>query len=250
MFAFAGAAFCLCIKSAPAASPAQCQAPVWPENAAARYTPAVRIGRAGDFVGDPGTANCFEWDRQRFPEVAAIKGLIDAPSASSLMARLGAISHFAGMRYWSVTDHRLEVLIRAAFAIRPAAPTEPRPDYLPQEMLPGRELQFSEHDNRLPQPVIYRMRVIERDQHHFVIDISNLTSVKKLLFTLFSPGDIRTLIFVTEARPGVWTCFALSGLHVSGVASLVENQKSHLNRLIALYGQLAEADPDTLPWDK
>jgi hypothetical protein len=250
MFAFAGAAFCLCATPAPAASPAPCQSPVWPESVPAGYIPAVLIGRVSDFVGDPGSPNCFEWDSRRFSEVAAIRGLIDASNASSLLARLGAISHFTGMRYWSVTDHRLEVLITAAFAIRPATPSDPRPDYSQQEMWPGQELPFSEHDNRLSEAVIYRMRVIERDERHFVVDISNVTPVKRLLFTLFSPGDIRTVFSVFQARPGVWACIALSGLNASGVASLVENPKSHLNRLIALYGQLAQAAPNTLPWDK
>ncbi|HEY2529201.1 MAG TPA: DUF6675 family protein [Xanthobacteraceae bacterium] len=248
--ALVGVAICLWATPAPAVLPVACHPPAWPGVAPAGYTPEVLIGPASDFVGDPSAPACFEWDSRRFPQVAAIRGLIDASNANSLIERLGAVSHFTGMRYWSVTDHRLEVLITAAFAIRPARLTEPRPDYSLQEMRAGQELEFSEHDNRLPEAVIYRMRILERDEHHFVVDISNVTPVKRLLFTLFSPGDIRTVFFVSEARPRVWTCFALSGLHTSSLASLVENPKSHLNRLIALYGYLAQSDLATLPWGK
>ena len=201
-------------------------------------------------MGDAGAVICHEWDSQRFPQVAVVRGLIAASNARSLLERLGAISQFAGMRYWSVTDRRLEVLITSAFAVEPERLTEARPDFSPQEMLAGQELQFSEHDNRLPDAAIYRMRITEHDEHHFVIDMSNLTPVKKLLFTLFSPGDLHTVLFVSEARLGVWTCYGVSGVHASSFARLVENPKSQLNRLIAFYGHLAGSDPDMLPWDK
>jgi hypothetical protein len=250
MRAFAASALCLWIVPAHAALPAQCVLPSWPSAPPLSYSPTVAVGAASDFMGYASAAICHEWDSQRFPQVAVIRGLIAASNARSLLERLGAISQFAGMRYWSVTDRRLEVLITSAFAVEPVKQTEARPDYSPQEMLAGQELKFSEHDNRLPDAVIYRMRITEHDEHHFVIDMSNLTPVKRLLFTLFSPGDLRTVLFVSEAGPGVWICYGVSGVHASSLARLVENPKSQLNRLIAFYGHLAGSDPDTLPWDK
>lgn len=250
MLAFATSVLCLWIVLAHAALAAQCVLPSWPSAAPISYSPTVAVGAASDFMGDANDAICHEWDRQRFPQVAVVSGLIAASNARSLLERLGAVSQFAGMRYWSVTDRRLEVLITSAFAVEPARLTEARPDYSPQEMLAGQELQFSEHDNRLPDPVIYRMRITEHDEHHFVIEMSNLTPVKRLFFTMFSAGDLRTVLFVSEAGPGVWTCYGVSGVHASSLARLVESPKSQLNRLIAFYGHLAGSDPDALPWDK
>jgi hypothetical protein len=206
------------------------------------------MGTAADVIGS--APLCLEWDAQHFSNVAVVTGWIGTPQARSLLERLGSVSKFAGMTYWSVTDHRLEVLITESFAVPMATGVSRRPDYSIQELLAGGELRFSERDNRLQNPVIYRLRVLERDDAHFVVDITNVTPVKRLLLTVFSPGDLRTVIFVVRAPDGHWKCYTLSGMHASGLASIVENPKSHLNRILALYGYISQLDPQTLPWAK
>jgi hypothetical protein len=207
------------------------------------------MGTAAEVITGP-VPSCLEWDAQHFSNVAVVTGWLGRPQANSLLERLGSVSKFAGMTYWSVTDHRLEVLITESFAVPLAPGASHRPDYSIQEMLAGGELRFSEHDNRLRDPVIYRLRILERDDAHFVVDIANVTPIKRLLMTVLSPGDLRTVIFMARAPDGNWRCYALSGMHASGLASIVENPKSHLNRLLALYGYISQLDPETLPWAK
>jgi hypothetical protein len=193
---------------------------------------------------------CLEWDSQRFPNVAAVSGSLDMPQASTFLERLGSVSKFAGMTYWSVTERRIGVLITESFAVPFAQGIGRRPDYSIQEMQAGRNLFFSEHDNRLPEPVIYRLRILERDKTHLVVDISNVTPVKRFLMTVFSPGDLRTVVFVTRTAVGTWRCYAMSGVHAAGIARIADNPKSHLNRLLALYAYIGQLDPETIPWVK
>jgi hypothetical protein len=182
--------------------------------------------------------------------VAMVVGTINRGDIDTTLQKLGAISGYSGIPYWSVTDARLETLIVDAFAVEPARFDKKRADFAPSELMLGRDLIFSEHDNRLPNPVFYRMRVIHRNQNRVVIDISNINVVKRFMFTLFEPGDLRTALFVSRSADGRMTCYAVSGLHAVGLSGLLDSPRSHLNRLLAFYGYINGIDAATLPWDK
>ncbi len=187
---------------------------------------------------------------RRITSVAVVVGTLTAGDLNTVLRRLGAISGYPGTRYWSVTDGQLESLIVDAFAVDSAKFEKRRPDFLPTEFEVGSDLVFSEHDNRLPNPAFYRMRVIERSQTQIVIDISNINVVKRLMFTLLEPGDLHTALFISRSADGSLTCYAVSGLHTAGMSKLLENPRSHLNRLLALYGHISGIDVTTLPWAK
>ena len=167
-----------------------------------------------------------------------------------VLGRIGAISTFKGMRYWSVTDHRLEPLIKEAFAVEGSSPNNARSDFTQADMQVGRELFFTEQDNRSSDPVLYRMKVIERRPDRIFIDITNANKVRRFLLTLFEPGDLRTALIISRTADGLWMCYALSGFHPTTLAGLLDSHKSQVNRLIALYGHIAELDASGLPWAK
>jgi len=168
----------------------------------------------------------------------------------AVLSRLGAISTHAGMRYWSISDHGLEPLIKDAFAVEWPFPNTRRPDFTPMEMQVDRDLFFAERDNRTSGPVLYQMRIIERSPDHIVVEIANANKVRLSLLTLFEPGDLRTLLFMSRSAKGEWTCYALSGFRPTALTGLLDNHKSVVNRLIALYGHLAGTDDSALPWLK
>ena len=168
----------------------------------------------------------------------------------AVLNRIAAISSYKGMRYWSVTDQRLEPLIKDAFALEGSASNKARSDFTPAEMQVGRDIFFSQQDNRSSDPVLYRMSVIQRAADRIVVDITNTNKVRRLLFTLFQPGDLRTALFISRAKDGTWTCYALSGFHPTTITGLMDNHKSQVNRLLALYAHIAEVDDGGLPWAK
>ena len=187
---------------------------------------------------------------QQFDSFAAVVGTFQAARVDAVLSRIAAISTYKRMRYWSVTDQRLEPLIKDAFAIEGSASKNTRPDFTPTEMQVGRELFFSQQDNRSSDAVLYRMSVIERGPDRIVVDITNTNKVRRLLFTLFQPGDLRTALFISRAKDGSWTCYALSGFHPTTLTGLMDNHKPQVNRLLALYAHIAEVDDGGLPWEK
>jgi hypothetical protein len=195
-----------------------------------------------------GLQSCIGWDPQRFSSYAGVAGKIHAAGIDEVLARLGAISAYKGMRYWSVTDRKVETLVTEAFAVADAASKNGRPDFAMAEMLTGQELYFMERDNRSSQPVLYRMTILERRADRLVVDIANASKVRLFLLTLFEPGDVRTALFVSRADDGTWNGYALSGFHPRSIAGLLDNRQSHANRLIALYGHVAGSDENELPW--
>jgi hypothetical protein len=193
---------------------------------------------------------CVGWDLQRFSSFAGAVGAFRSSGMNELLSRLGAISSFKGMRYWSVTDGRLEPLVTDAFAVEGAGFKDRRSDFTATEMQVGQDFHFVEHDNRSSGVVLYRMRIVERSPGQVVVDISNASKVGLFLLTLFEPGDLRTTLFFSDNADGTWTCYAFLALHPTTFAGLLDNHKSHVNRLIALYGHVTGSDDRELPWVK
>ena len=154
------------------------------------------------------------------------------------------------MRYWSVTDHRLEALIVRAFATEGPSSTMERADFTLLDMQVGRDLFFGERDNRSSDAVRYRMTVLERSPDRIIVDIANATRVGRFLLTLFEPGDLRTALVISRSADGTWICYALLGFHPTALAGMLDSHKSQLNRLIALYGHTVGSDDSGLPWVK
>ena len=189
------------------------------------------------------------WELQRFASFAAVVGTFHAAGVDAVLSRLAAISSFKGLRYWSVTDGRLEALITDAFAIDgPSLNNNKRSDFTLTEMEVGRDLYFAERDNRSSGPVLNRMRVVEKARDRVVVDIENASKVRKFLLTLFEAGDLRTALFISRIADDTWTCYALLGFHPTPLAGLLDNPKSHINRLVALYGHIAGSDDSELTW--
>ena len=230
-------------------SPA-CTSPVWPASAHLGSPPNVAEWPLYQPPLDWDLQPCLGWELRRFTSFVAVVGTFRAAGMDAVLSRLGAVSTLKDIRYWSVTDRRLEPLIFDAFALEAPVLRGGRADFTPQEMQTGRDLFFTQHDNRSSAPVRYRMRVVERRSDSLVVDIANENRVRLFLLTLFEPGDVRTALFITRTANDTWTCYALAGSHPSAVAGLLDNRKSHVNRLIAFYGYLTGSDGRDLPWAK
>jgi hypothetical protein len=235
----------------PFADPSpSCTTPLWPSSAIAGSPPSVATWTRTEFPHEWELQPCVGWGPQQFDSFAAVVGTFQADGMDAVLGRIAAISNYKEMRYWSVTDQRLEPLVKLAFAVEGLAPNNPRSDFTAWEMQVGRELFFSQQDNRSSDPVLYRMRIIERSPDRIVVDITNANKVRRFLLTLFEPGDLRTALFISRTADGIWTCYALSGFHPTSLTGLLDSHKSQVNRVLALYGHIAGLDNSGLPWAK
>jgi hypothetical protein len=235
---------------AASAGASACVVPAWPHPAAAGSPPNVETWTLDRLSHDRVPPRCLGSEFQRFVSFAAVAGSFRAAGMVTVLSRIGAISTFKGMRYWSVTDQRLEPLITDAFALEGAQSNNARPDFTPAEMQVGRELFFTEQDNRSSSPKLYKMTVIERDANRLILEITNVNKIKLLLLTVFEPGDLRTALFISGSPDGTWLCYALLGFRPTPLIKLLDNHKSEVNRLIAFYGHIVVSDEAGLPWIK
>lgn len=227
-----------------------CTAPSWPIASLEAAPPTIGEWSSKAWPAGVIVPACLGWDTHRFNSFAAVVGTFSGAAIEDVLRRVGAISAYSGLRYWSVTDRRLEPLITEAFAVDDAQGKVPRPDFDLPELVEGRNLFFFERDNRLSGPVLYRMQIVERNSTRLVIDIVNLSSAKAFLVNMFAPGDLRTALFISQAQDGTWSCYVLSGFHSGSFAGLFENHKSHINRILSLYSRVAAAEASDLPWQK
>ena len=180
---------------------------------------------------------CLGWAAGHYRFVIAVAGRIDAAGDEELRRRLGAISAMKGLRYWSVTESAMRVLIKDASALSGAEGGK-REDFNAAEIRAGAILHFVEEDNRSSEPVTYRMRILEATSDRIVADTENVTPVKAFV-TLFPPGSFRAAYIMTRIDARTWGLYAISAAtdHASGMVSL--GKESYANRARALFGYFA-----------
>jgi hypothetical protein len=179
-----------------------------------------------------------------FKELVALAGRFRyGGDAAGLLARFGAISGFSGLRFWAVAAQRWEELIGDAHALDAPASDRPRADFRPEEMVPGRDLFFTQEDSGAG-AVDYHMHVAEVSADHLVLTVENTSRVSMFLFPLFERGDLRFLYRLERLAPGEWGFYSVLQLG-PGTAAMAENREaSYVNRMTAVYRHIAGI-PDT-----
>jgi hypothetical protein len=163
-----------------------------------------------------------------------------------LLVRFGAISTLTNVKYWSVTENDWRTLITGASALLGPNLSEPRNDYTATEMKSGADLYFMDTDNRLGEPVIYRMRATAKGEH-LVITTENVSVVKKFMLPLANAGDLQSINYLAGIGPGTWSYYALArtGGPPLNVLGVVRNE-SYVNRALALYSHFTNTVVDPL----
>jgi hypothetical protein len=101
-------------------------------------------------------------------------------------------------------------------------------------------------DNRLGEPVIYRMRATAKGEH-LVITTENVSVVKKFMLPLANAGDLQSINYLAGIGPGTWSYYALArtGGPPLNVLGVVRNE-SYVNRALALYSHFTNTVVDPL----
>jgi hypothetical protein len=180
-----------------------------------------------------------------FKMVVAVSGTFRFDGdADKLLERLGAASAMQGIRYWSVTDKKWRELITESGAVDSPSSTQRRGDFTAAEMKQGKDLYFVQRDSRSTGEVVYRMRVLEAAKDRLVIETENVSRVRSYIFTLFKPGELRTIHYLSRQSPGVWNYYALT---LIGASQSDSHAPSLINRAVALYRYVAGQPTDQEP---
>jgi hypothetical protein len=211
-------------------------------------SPNVQAWSGGDLGPNWRPPDCVSWTSPGFDVLVALAGsFTDRGSAQDLLARFGGISRMTAIRYWSVTDQAWGPLVTSATALSKPDPGQRRRDFAPAEMTEGSTLFFAQSDNRSSGEVVYRLLIRELRPNRLVIATENVTAVRKLILTLFAPGELQSTYFLERRSPGVWTYYSLSRTSPDANPLARGHAASYLNRAVALFRYVAGIPTDQEP---
>jgi len=203
----------------------------FPAFAPAGNTPNYRVWTEVDWAPPA----CTGWTSKAGVVVAVAGEFHFDGTVDDLLMRFGAISTLTNVRYWSVTEDTWLTLITHAEALRAPDLSEPRADFKATEVKSGRDLYFTETDNRLGEPVLYRMSANTK-QESLVVTIKNVSAIKKLMLSVVDPGDRESIHYLTRIGPGTWSYYALARTATTPLSPFgVIRAESYVNRALALY---------------
>lgn len=213
-----------------------------PPYAGVGQDPAVRawVGGKGGLRLD---SACTPSLSGTFRLVAALSGSFRSDGdVVALLARFGAVSQIRGIRYWSVSNKRWADLITRSSALTGPRGAE-RADFAAAEMKIGQDLFFVQSDTSLTSDVGYRMRIVKAEKEQIIVEFENVTPLK-FFVTLFEPGELRTVHFLTRHSHDVWNYYLLTAVNGSRAEG---NKSSIINRAAALYRYVAAQQTDREP---
>jgi len=164
-----------------------------------------------------------------------------------LLARIGAISTKKGVRYWSTTEKNWQLLVTDAFALSGADAALRRADFKPTELAQGQAIHYAQSDNRSAGLCVYRERVLAADRDRVLIESENLTPIRKMMVTLYAPGDLQTLYVIERRAPGQWNFFSLTRTRMASSMLPTGSEASYINRSVAFYRHVAGIPTDQEP---
>jgi len=207
----------------------------------------VKSWNKSDFGVDWRPPACTGWETAGFTSLVSTVARFRLTSgADGLLRHIGAISKLAGMRYWSTTQKRWEVLIVDAYALTGTQAGQRRGDFAPDEMKKGTTLYYEQVDNRTGKAV-YRMQIAEASPDRLVIEVENATTIRYLFFTLFHPGEMQSIYFLDRESENVWRFYSIVRTGKNASRMIAGNESSAVNRAVAFYRYLVGIPTDQEP---
>jgi hypothetical protein len=224
-----------------------CGDPAVPAPAPPGAAPVLRLWSPADLGADWQPPPCTGWARPGFRTLLSLSGRFVLPGgADAVLARFGAVSGYVGTRYWSTSGQRWMTLIIAAHALAGPRATQARPDFSAAELAAGGTFFLSQTDNDSG-PTVYRMRVLVATPKRVVIEVENASTIRLLLFPMFSPGDIQSLYVLQAEADDVWVFYELSRTATTASVFTKGHEASFVNRAVAFYRHIVGIPTDQEP---
>lgn len=225
-----------------------CAGPAQPPYSAVVGRPEVVVWFQNE--GDAGWTPpaCTGWKGDHFTVLVATAGRFrHAGDGDDLLGRMGAISGFEAIRYWSVTRGRWNDLVSRAYAVEGAAGEARRADFSLAEMQVGRRLYFRQIENTPAGDVVYGIRIAERAPGRLVVAVENAGPISWLLLPLFDPGGHQFLYYFEREAPGRWRYYSLARARLKWSFPFLGPVESYINRAVAVFRHLTGIPTDREP---
>ena len=207
----------------------------------------VKSWSKSDLGSDWKPPACTGWDQVGFTTlVTTVARFRDTSKDEGLLRHIGAISQLAGVRYWSTTHQRWQTLIVDAHALNGSDAGQPREDFMPAEMTPGKVLYFEQVDN-LSGKGIYRMHIAEASANRLVFDVENVSTMRYHHIPLVDPGEMQSVYFLDRESGNVWRYYSVMRTGRNVNRRLAGNESSSINRAVAFYRHFVGLPTDQDP---
>jgi len=210
--------------------------------------PTIAVWRGDGLDRKAPPQACLGWPNFDFSTMLAITGRIHRTGGvEAVMADFGRVSTMTGLKYWSISDERWQVLVERSEAIADPKTRQVRPDFTVGDLQPGRDLYFQQRENRGGHDIVYRMHILSVGTDGFSVDLSNDSDIDFMFFRLFAPGDLRSVYFFQRLGPDEWGYWAVGGTHLGMTGLFGPHIGSFENRALALYRHFAGIPEDQEP---
>jgi hypothetical protein len=214
------------------------------------HSPVVRVWDHSDLARDWIPPACTGWSVPGFSTLVVTAARFrDSSGIDGLLARVGAISQLAGMRYWSTTHQRWETLVPDAHAVARlsgSADDRHREDFSSKELSDGGSVYFQQSDN-LSGRATYRLRVTSVSPERLVFETENVSTIRYLLVPLFQPGEIQSIYFLQRESSGVWRYYNITRMGKNASRLAAGRDASSINRAVAFFRHWAGIPTDREP---
>ena len=224
-----------------------CEGAAYPAIPATGALPNVEFCTTQALGADWMPPACTGWDRGAALAVALAGQFASNRDTDAMLARIGAISTLRAVRYWSVTDKAWTSLFLEATALTAPDPRATRGDFSPAEIRSGAPLYFLSADNRSSDGTISRLALKDIAPDRIVLEMTNASPVRWLLFTVMPVGGMRTLYFLNRQGDGSWRFYSLTRAADSSFLSRFVSRPSYINRAVAMYRYVADIPTDREP---
>ncbi len=226
-----------------------CGSPAIPDYPRTGDPPNVKLWTGSELGPGWAPPACTAWPADAATIVVGLAGRFNhAGGADALLARIGAISALAQVRYWSVTDAKWNNMFVRATALEGPDPKKPRADFSAAELRNGGSLYFIAADNRSGKDAVSRLHVTAAGDGHFILDTENVTPLRWGFLTYAAPGSFQTWYFLDRDGETGWRFYSLTRvLYASSLFASVIPGKSYINRAVAMYRHLIGAVTDQGP---
>lgn len=226
-----------------------CGGPAFPDYPRLGDPPNVKLWTSSELGPSWAPPACTAWPAGAATIVVGLAGHFShAGGADSLLARIGAISALAHVRYWSVTEAKWNNMFERATALGGPDPKTMRGDFSAPELRDGGERYFIAADNRSGKDAVSRLHVAAAGNDHFVLETENVSPLRWSFLTYAAPGKFQTWYFLDRDGETGWRFYSLTRvLYASSLFGNVIPGKSYINRAVAMYRHLIGAQTDRDP---
>lgn len=216
-----------------------------PKYAAPGPNPEVRVFYGDELGAKWAPHACVGWEPANVAILLVTAGSFRfSGSADDIVARLGAISRFHDILYWSHTRQGWRPLMPESYALAGPDPALKRDDFTAQEMMSGAPLYFYQ---TAAGRFAYQLQVREHDKRHVVVTMENITGFQMLFLPVFKPGDARLVYFLERGEGDVWNFYQLTALKGLFTPFMRSGEPSFINRVAAIFRYAAGIQTDADP---